>query len=165
VPDNPAGVGFRDYQDDAYLRDRLGLFEACDAIIFGRTTYEIFARTWSGKEGTYAARLNAIRKYVFSSKIETADWANSTIIRGDVVEETTKLKQQDGGDIIILGHGLLAETLLKHSLVDVLDLDVYPVMLGHGKPLFREEQAVKLKLAATKVYSKIIKLSYETCDH
>jgi dihydrofolate reductase len=100
---------FRDYDDDAYLRDRLGTFAACDAILWGRTTYERFAKRSPRSEGIppYAPRLNAIRKYVFSSKLETAEWNNSTVVRGDVAAEVTKLKQQDGGDLLILGHGLL----------------------------------------------------------
>jgi dihydrofolate reductase len=73
----------------------------------------------------------------------------------------TKLKQQDGGDLLILGHGLLGETLLKHRLLDVLDLAIHPVLLGDGKPLFREGQAVKLKPAATRSFSKVVKVSYE----
>jgi dihydrofolate reductase len=109
----------------------------------------------------YAARLNAIRKYVFSSKLETAEWNNSTVVRGDVAAEVSKLKQQDGGDLLILGHGLLGETLLKQRLLDVLDLAIYPVLVGHGRPVFREGQAVKLKLATTKSFSKIVKVTYE----
>ncbi len=73
----------------------------------------------------------------------------------------TKLKQQDGGDLLILGHGLLGETLLKQRLLDVLDLAIYPVLVGHGRPFSREGQAVKLKLAATKSFSKIVKVTYE----
>jgi dihydrofolate reductase len=155
---------FADYLDDAYLRDRLGLFAACDAMLLGRTTYEGFAKRWSpGSERIrpYVARLNTMRKYVFSSKLETAEWSNSTIVRGDVAAEVTKLKQQDGGDLLILGHGLLGETLLKHRLLDVLDLAIHPVLLGDGKPLFREGQAVKLKPAATRSFSKVVKVSYE----
>lgn len=154
---------FRDYHDDAYLWDARGLFTACDAMLWGRTTYERFAKIYPGIEGThpYAARLNAIRKYVFSSKLKTAEWNNSTIIRGDVAAEVAKLKQQEGGDLVILGHGLLGETLLNQRLVDVLDLAIHPVLLGRGKPFFREGQAVKLKLTATKVFSKIVKLTYE----
>jgi dihydrofolate reductase len=116
VFEDPIRMGLGDYmQDDAYLRDGVGLFEACDAILFGRSTYEIFAKIWSGRDGThpYAARLNAIRKYVFSSSLETVEWNNSTIVRGDVAAEVTKLKQQEGGDLLLLGHGLLSETLLE----------------------------------------------------
>jgi dihydrofolate reductase len=74
----------------------------------------------------------------------------------------TKLKRQNGGDLLILGHGLLGETLLKHRLLDVLDLGIHPVVVGHGKPFFREGQTVQLKLAATKSFAKIVKLTYET---
>ncbi len=166
VPDDPHGVGFGDYWDDeAYLLDNLGLFEACDAFLFGRTTYEMFAKTWTGKDvggHPYAARVNSIRKYVFSSKLEHAEWNNTTIIRGDVPAEVTKLKQLDGGNLLVFGNGLLGRTLLKHRLVDALDLDVHPVMLGQGKSFSCEGQSLKLKLTVTKVYSKIIKLSYGT---
>jgi dihydrofolate reductase len=159
VFEDPVGMGLLDYMDDAYLRDGIGVFEACDAILFGRSTYEIFAKIWPGNP--YAARLNAIRKYVFSSSLETAEWNNTTIVRGDVAAEVTKLKQQDGGNLLLLGHGLLSETLLEQRLIDVLDLSILPVIVGHGKPFFREGQAVKLKLAATKSFSKIVKLTYE----
>jgi dihydrofolate reductase len=162
VLDDPFPFG--DYLDDAYLRDRLGLFVACDAMLCGRTTYERFAKRWQpGSEETrpYAARLNAIRKYVFSSKLETAEWGNATVVRGDVAAEVSKLKQQDGGDLLILGHGLLGETLLKQRLIDVLDLAIYPVLVGHGKPFFRNGQAAKLKLGATRSFSKIVKITYE----
>jgi dihydrofolate reductase len=155
---------FEDYKDDAYLRDRMGLFAACDAMLFGRTTYERFAKRWTArKEGPhpYVDRLDAIRKYVFSSKLETAEWSNSTIVRGDVAAEVAKLKQEDGGDLLLLGHGLLGETLLKQGLLDVLDLAIHPVLLGHGKPLLRAGQGAELKLTATKTFSKIVKLTFE----
>jgi dihydrofolate reductase len=163
VLDDPLPPGFRDYQDDAYLRDALGIFEACDAMLWGRTTYERFAKMYPGSEGTrpYAARLNAVPKYVFSSKLQTAEWSNSTLIRGDVAAEVTRLKQHDGGDLLLLGHGLLGETLLKQRLLDVIVLSIYPLLLGHGKPIVREGQAVRLKLAATKSFSNIVKITYE----
>jgi dihydrofolate reductase len=154
---------FQDYVDDAYLRDRLGVFEACEASLWGRTTYERFARmlTGSRRSPPYIARLNAMQKYVFSSKLETAEWNNTTILRGDVVTEVTKLKELEGGDLLILGHGLVGETLLKHALLDVLDLAIHPVFVGHGKPLFREGQTATMKLTTTKSFSKLVKVSYD----
>ncbi|MHB8816217.1 MAG: dihydrofolate reductase family protein [Steroidobacteraceae bacterium] len=152
---------FGDYLDDASLRDRLGLFAACDAMLLGRTTYEGLADRRYCEVRPYLSRLGAMRKYVFSSKLQTADWNNSTLVRGDVVAEVTRLKQQDGGDLLILGNGLLGETLLKEHLLDVLDIAIHPVVVGHGRPLFRDGQAVKLKLTAAKVYSKLVKLTYE----
>jgi dihydrofolate reductase len=154
---------FSDYKDENYLRERLGIFSACDALLLGRTTYERFAKLSPPNEHihAYAARLNAIQKYVFSSKLETADWSPSTIVHGDVVTEVTKLKQQNGGNLLILGHGRLGQTLLERRLLDSIELAIYPVLVGHGRPFFRDGQVAELKLAATKTFSKIVKLCYE----
>jgi dihydrofolate reductase len=159
-----AGPGlseFMAYRDDAYIRDGLGQLQACEAMLMGRTTYEHFANTWPGKTHPWADRLNAIKKYVFSSKLERADWNNSTILRGDVAAEVSKLKQQDGGNLLVYGHGLLGQTLLKERLLDVLDISIHPIFMGSGKLLFREGESSKLKLVATKSSSNIVKLTYE----
>jgi len=155
---------FKDYLDDNYLRDRVGLFEACDAVLFGRTTFERFARLSAARHGRprYLTRLDAMTKYVFSSKLETVAWNNSTIVRGDVAAEVTRLKHEhDRGDLLLLGHGLLGQTLLDARLLDVIDLTIHPVVLGHGRSFFREGQAAALKLVATRSYSKLVKLTYE----
>jgi dihydrofolate reductase len=154
------GVG--NFQDDAYRRDGLGQLLACDAMLMGRHTYEIFARIYPSRTDPWAARLNAMQKFVFSSTLEKAAWENSTIVTGDVVAEVTKLKQQEGRDLLIWGHGLLAETLLKHDLIDVLDISIYPIVAGGGKLFFREGQNAGLRLVTTKTFSKgIVKLTYE----
>ena len=103
-----------------------------------------------------------MQKYVFTSKLEKAEWTNSTLVRGDVVAEVTKLKQQKGGDLLVYGHGLLGETLLKHHLLDVLELSIHPLVVGRGKQFFREGEDAKLRLVATKSFSRgIVKLTYE----
>jgi dihydrofolate reductase len=153
---------FFEYRDDAYFRDGLGQLLACEAMLLGRTTYETFARVWPGRDHPWAERLNAMPKYVFSSKLERADWTNSTIVRGDVVAEVTKLKEQEGGNLLVYGHGLLGETLLKHGLLDVLDLSIHPILLGRGKLFLREGQSASLRLIATKMFARgIVKLTYE----
>lgn len=160
--DDPVNLGFMQYQDDAYMRDGLGLLTACDAMLFGRSTYQAFAKLYQGSRARpWADRLNAIPKYVFSSTLGSADWNNSTLIRGDAVAEVTRLKQQEGGDLLIFGHGLLGETLLRAQLTDVIDLSVYPVLAGSGKQFFRDGQAAKLRLAAVKTFSKIVKMTFE----
>jgi dihydrofolate reductase len=161
VFENPQGWGAMSFRDDAYVRDGLGLLLACDAMLMGRNTYEAFARIWPGRTDPWAVRLNAMQKYVFSSKLKKADWNNSIIVRGDVAAEVAKLRQQEGRDLLTWGHGLLAETLLKHQLLDVLDLSIHPVVAGHGKLFFRDGQGANLKLVATKIFSKIVKLTYE----
>jgi dihydrofolate reductase len=157
------GIGrFFEYRDDAYYRDGLGQLLACDAMLMGRTTYESFSGLWPGRDHPWADRLNAMQKYVFSSKLESATWNNSTIVRGDVVSEVTRLKQQDGGNLLIYGHGLLAETLLRQHLIDAIDLSIYPLVLGRGKLFFRDAQRATLRLVAAKTFARgIVKLTYE----
>jgi dihydrofolate reductase len=154
--------GFFDYRDDAYIRDGLGQLLACDALLMGRNTYENFAKVWPGRNHPWANRINAMQKYVFSSKLEKAEWNNSTIVRGDVVAEVTRLKQQEGRDLLIYGHGLLGETLLKQHLLDVLDLSIHPLFIGQGKQFFRGGENARLRLITAKSFSKgIVKLTYE----
>ena len=154
--------GFADFRDDAYMLDGLSQALVCDALLLGRNTYESFARIWPKRTDPWADRINAMQKYVFSSKLEKVEWNNSTIVRGDVVAEVTKLKQQEGQNLLIYGHGLLGETLLKCRLLDVLDLSIYPLVVGHGTQFFREGADTKLRLVAAKTFSKgIVKLTYE----
>jgi dihydrofolate reductase len=81
---------------------------------------------------------NSMPKYVISSTLDQADWTNSTVLKGDVIKEVTKLKQKIGGDIVVHGSAQLVQTLLEHDLVDEMRLMVYPVVLGTGKRLFGE---------------------------
>jgi len=158
-------IAFQDYLDEAYLRDRLGVFESCDAILMGRATYERFVRTWAERKPTrpYHQRLVSMQKFVFSSKLASAEWGNAALVRGDVVAEIRRLKEQDGRDLLVLGHGLLGETLLEHRLLDGFDLTLHPILagVGKGKPFLRPGQAANLKLVATRGYSKLVKVSYE----
>ncbi len=157
----PQIARFMDYRDDAYFRDGLGQLLACDAMLMGRTTYDSFAKLWPGRTHPWAERINTMPKYVFSSTLEQADWTNSTIVRGDVAAEVTRLKEQQGGDLLIYGHGQLAETLLQHRLLDILDLSIHPLLAGSGGLLFRDGPVVPMTLLATKSFSSIIKLTYQ----
>jgi dihydrofolate reductase len=109
-----------------------------DALLLGRKTYEIFAGFWpnAGTDDPVAAKLNSVPKYIASRTLDTVDWNNSTVIDGDVAAAVTKLKQDVNGEIAVTGSGNLVQTLLKHDLVDVLGLWVFPVVLGNGKRLF-----------------------------
>jgi len=85
----------------------------------------------------------------------------ATLVRADAVAEVTRLKQQEGGDLLIFGHGLLAETLLRARLTDMIGLSVHPVLAGSGKQIFRDGQAARLRLVTVKTFSKIAKMTYE----
>jgi dihydrofolate reductase len=127
---------------------------ASEALLLGRVTYEGFAAAWPGRtdEAGFADKFNSMPKYVVSSTLTSADWNNSTIISGDVVEEVKKLKDDIDGDIVVHGSAQLVRTLVEHDLVDELHLMVFPVILGTGKRLFGETTDKKsLKLANSKI--------------
>jgi dihydrofolate reductase len=112
------------------------------ALLLGRVTYEIFAGYWpsASTDDPMAQTINAFTKYVVSRTLrEPLDWADSHVIAGDVPGEVRKLKEGSGKDIQVIGSGNLAQTLMKHDLVDEYRLMIYPLLLGKGKRLFREE--------------------------
>src|SRR5262249_10838654 len=135
-----------EYFDGEAQEKALEQLLASDAMLMGRHTYETFSQTWPKLSGPYPDRINAMRKYVFSSALQEADWNNSTIVKGDVAAEVTKLKQQNGQDLVIYGHGPLGETLLEHNLIDQLQFAIHPLLVGRGALLFRDGQKTTLKL-------------------
>jgi dihydrofolate reductase len=136
--------------------------QAYDGMLMGRGTYEYFAEVMPNETGPYADALNAIRKYVFSSTLESADWNNSTIIRGDVVTAVTELKQQGGRDLIMYGYGRLGQTLLQHHLVDELRFSVHPVLVGGRAAAGDSGKTLSLKLiGTTSSPSGVVALTYE----
>jgi dihydrofolate reductase len=133
-----------------------------DAMLMGRRTYEMFAAMWPASTGAYADRMNSMRKYVFSSTLQTAEWSNSTIIKGDVPSAVGELKQQDGQDLVMYGHGPLGQTLLEHQLLNELRLWVHPLLVGRGTTLFREGANATLKLVATETLGTgVVMLTYQ----
>jgi dihydrofolate reductase len=123
-----------------------------DALLLGRATYEGFAAAWPSREGEFADKFNNMPKYVVSSTLQEAEWSNSTVLEGDVVEEVSKLKQELDGNIVVHGSARLVQTLIEHQLVDELRLMVFPVVLGSGKRLFGETSDKKaLRLADSKM--------------
>jgi dihydrofolate reductase len=152
-----------DYFDDEAERHALELLLASDAMLMGRRTYEFFAAAFPHRKGDYGDRINSIQKYVFSSTLQKADWSNSSIVSGDVPAEAAKLKQQTGKDLVIYGHGLLGQTLLKHHLLDELKLWIHPLFVGRGKLLFREGEQGNLKLLAEKTLGTgVVVVTYGT---
>jgi len=123
-----------------------------EAQLLGRVTYEGFAEAWPTRTGDpFSDKFNSMPKYVVSSKLKKADWNNSTILQGDVVDEVSKLKQKVPGDILVSGSAKLVQTLIANDLVDQLNLMVFPVILGSGKRLFGETKDLKtLQLAESK---------------
>ncbi len=149
---------------DQYKFDELA---AADALLLGRKTYEGFAAAWPQIEeqtGEYGAWMNGYPKYVVSTTLEEPlEWNNSTLIKENVAEEVSRLKQQPGKDILIFGSGDLVNTLMRHDLIDEYRLMVFPVVVGSGKRLFRDGSDTKaLRLVETKTFgSGVVVLSYQ----
>ena len=151
----------------AHIKEGL---ERSDAYLLGRVTYEMLAPYWSelpdeAEEGI-AGLLNHLQKYVVSSSLARADWQPSSIIRDDVVETITQLKQQPGKDILIDGSATLVRSLMATDLIDEYRLLVQPMMMGTGKRLFTDEMpSTRLKLVDTKPLSMgVVALIYQP-DH
>jgi dihydrofolate reductase len=110
-------------------------------FLLGRKTYEIFAGSWpksTDPGDEIAMALNTRPKFVTSRTLKKVNWSNSTLLKGDVAKEVSKLKAQEGGEIQVHGSGDLLQTLFKHDLVDTLRIWQFPVVLGTGKRLFGE---------------------------
>jgi len=109
-------------------------------LLLGRKTYEIFAAYWpyAKSDDPIAVKFNGAKKYVASTTLEKLDWSNSELIKGDVVQEIKKLKQQNGPELQVYGSGNLIQTLLKHDLIDEFRLKIFPITLGTGKRLFSD---------------------------
>ena len=108
------------------------------ALLLGRRTEAFFAARWTSRSGEWADRMNGLPKYVVSSTLQQPKWNNATVLRGDLVSEVSKLKQQLTGDIVVYASYQLVHTLIEHDLVDELRLMVYPVVIGAGERLFGE---------------------------
>ncbi|MDT0566874.1 dihydrofolate reductase family protein [Streptomyces sp. DSM 3412] len=114
--------------------------EKADALLYGRRTWQAMAGAWPGRAGDpFADRMNSIRKYVVSSTLTDAEltWANTTLVPGaEAVAEIRRLRETEGGDLLVMGSPTLARTLLQEGLADELVLIVMPVLLGGGKTIF-----------------------------
>jgi dihydrofolate reductase len=142
---------------------RVALDEALgtEAMLLGRRSYEFLAGRWPSRTGALADRLNSKPKYVASSTLKNPDWNNTTVLRGDVVNAVSKLKQNVSGDIVVPASFQLVHTLIEHDLFDELRLMVYPVVLGAGVRLFGETSDKKdLRLVDTRTVDDLAHLTY-----
>lgn len=150
-----------------YWNDEIAKFKddeqrTCDALLLGRVTYQGFASAWPESDDEGADIMNNLPKYVASTTLDTVEWQNSSLLKGDVVEAITILKQQAGRDILVYGSAILVQTLMQHDLVDCYRLLVYPVVLGKGKRLFQTGTTATLQLVETQSFgSGVAALIYE----
>ena len=134
-----------------------------EGLLLGRRSDEYFGRRLTGRSGEWAGRLNSLPKYVVSSTLEDPKWTNATVLKGEVISEVSKLKQQREGEIVVYASRPLVRALMEHDLVDELRLTVFPVALGAGERLFGETSDKRpLRLIATKTIGNgLAHLTYE----
>lgn len=153
--------------DDEQLRDSVELVNSVDTLLFGRTTYAMMKAYWTvAPPDPVSDKMNSLPKIVFSSTLKSSDWNNTRVVRGDIAEEALRLKQEPGGDLVVLGSGKLAAALLERGLVDEYRVYLTPIVLGGGTPLFRSiHERVNLKLLRTKVFdSGIVMHAYAKAE-
>ena len=124
-----------------FFTDELGAYKeaeqlGADILLLGRVTYESFYGAWPHREGPFAEKINTMPKYVASTTLGSSDWHDTTVIASDVAGAVAGLKAQDGGPILVAGSRTLVHHLLAEGLVDELNLQVFPVILGSGARVY-----------------------------
>jgi dihydrofolate reductase len=131
-------------------------------LLLGRKTFEIWAPYWPHHADAWP-RVNTATKYIASNTLTSSEWQPSVFLNGEIAEKVANLKQQPGPDLHVWGSGDLLQTLLRHDLVDVFWLMIYPITLGVGKRLFAEGTIpMAFKVTESQVTSKgVIIVNYE----
>jgi dihydrofolate reductase len=148
--------------DHTFGQEQLALMDAIDTILLGWVTYQMFAGYWpkitEGEEKPFADMMNATRKIVFSKTLDRAPWGrwdDARVVKNNAAHEVAKLKQQSGKDMVIWGSISLAQSLINEELIDEYQLVFCPVVLGSGRPLFRDKvQPLDMKLANAKTLDR-----------
>jgi dihydrofolate reductase len=136
-----------------------GIYERADAFLFGRWTYEVFANSWGTikemRQRPIGVALNSRPKYVASSTVIDPQWADTTVLSGDLAAAISELKAKPGGELQVHGGGVLIRWLLDNDLVDEIALFTYPVVVGQGTRLFPDAGPdIALDLVDSRAFSK-----------
>jgi dihydrofolate reductase len=147
------------YVDEAFQRWMLANLNEASGFVFGRKTYEMFAGHWPNapeEEQPIADPLNKTPKYVASRTLrEPLEWQNSTLLRGDAADAVAALKQEDGGDLHVVGSTNLVRTLIDQDLVDEFRFIIDPLVVGGGKQIFADDHKLRrLRLVDSEATSK-----------
>jgi dihydrofolate reductase len=154
------------YLDEQFVRRTSDWLDLADGLLFGRRTYEAFARDWpqiTDPDDPYTARMNSLPKYVVTSTLTEASWHPTTVLRGDAVQAVGELKAQPGRELQIHGSARLGNALLAAGLVDMLRLVVAPTVVGSGRRLLEHpNESVGLRLVEQEVTPNgLVLLQYE----
>lgn len=153
------------YRSDEIGHEIESRMAAADTLLLGRRTYQVFASYWPNttSDAQFAGWMNNTPKLVASTTLKTVEWKNSSLIKGSVVEEITRLKQQQGKNIHVIGSATLVRSLLRAGLLDEIGLMIYPIVLGTGNRLFDDgSDQTALRLVGAKTFSTgVVSLRYE----
>ncbi len=156
-----------------YFDDQVGAeidagLASTDTVLLGRRLYEEWSAYWPGKtaaDDPFADFINAVSKVVVSSTLESVAWRNATLVRTDAESAIARLKEADGGDIVVNGSITLARSLLRSGLVDELRLLVFPVIVGSGRRLLDGLDEIPLRLIEAKpLPTGVVSLRYGRAD-
>ena len=140
---HPHGGWQTEYRSPEAGKYKVDELHSVDALLLGRTTYDVFASYWPGQAGeAFADPMNRMPKYVVSKSLQKAEWNNSHILR-EVARDVAELKKSAGGDILVYGSATLVKALLHHDLIDELRLMVFPLSIGGGLRLFDDNRELK----------------------
>lgn len=157
--------------DEEFNKFALDQLDSVGTLLFGKVTYEMMASYWTtpdakSNDPIVAEKMNSLDKIVFSKSLSSAAWQNTKLIKENFVDETTRLKQKPGKDLIIFGSSDLAVTFIENDLIDEYRILINPVVLGGGKPLFKGlHKKLDLQLLKTKIFkSGNVLLYYKPTD-
>ncbi|WXG42347.1 MAG: dihydrofolate reductase family protein [Candidatus Freyarchaeum deiterrae] len=149
--------------DEEFNQYAISILNTVDTILFGRVTYQLFESYWpaaatnpstSKSDLEIAHQINNKTKIVFSKTLEKVEWKNAKLVKEVIPEEIAKMKQQPGKDMVIYGSGSIVSTFTQLGLIDEYLIIVNPVILGDGKPLFKDvKDRINLKLLKTKTFN------------
>jgi dihydrofolate reductase len=163
-PTHPhTGWTFESIYGEDHYGYKLEELDEAESLLLGRVTYEGFAAAWPEREGPFAEKINSMPKYVVSSTLTDPEWENTTVLSGHPIEEVTKLRDADGGPILVNGSARLVHALCEAGLVDEYRAMVHPVLVADGLRMFPDPaEMLKLRLADAKAYeSDVALLIYE----
>jgi len=171
MPDGEDSSGEQSNWSNPYFNEETAKFklddlQECDTLLMGRVTYQIHAAAWPSETDEFADLMNGLPKYVVSATLETVEWNNSRLIRGNIPEEVKKLKQEVPRTILIDGGSDLVNLLMRRDLIDEYRLLVHPVVVGKGKRLFQDgSQMTGLKLIEARPFSTgVVALTYQSSN-
>jgi dihydrofolate reductase len=154
--------------DEEMFEEQTADYASSDALLLGRRTYEIFAASWPqrGSDVANADWMNNTQKYVASTTLDSPEWQNTTVLKGDVPEAVSRLKQEDGATITLNGSGALLSSLLNSGLVDELRIFLHPVVLGSGARLLDDTGVLgALELTHCHAYDNgVVSLTYQPIE-